>query len=115
MQGLILTRPGISWCPSWLILYFWGGLEISGAYACPTLAALFCTWFVFVEHEQELTEQGKVNCLEHLPDETQRTKVNYEPGNVFPVSLQIEAPTMIFSQLSFPQQSSSWLRQTHCW
>ena len=115
MQGLILTRPGISWCPSWLILYFWGSLEISGAYACPTLEALFCTWLVFVEHEQELTEQGKINCLEHLPDETQRTKVNYEPGNVFPVSLQIEAPTMIFSQLSFPQQSSSWWRQTHCW
>ena len=85
-------------------------------YACPTLAALFCTWFVFVEHEQELTEQGKINCLEHLPDETQRTEVNYEPGNVFPVSLQIEAPTMIFSQLSFSALSPKfprWLLRCH--
>ena len=37
------------------------------------------TWFIVVEHEEELDEPGQLNCLEHLSDEAQLAEVNHEP------------------------------------
>ena len=37
------------------------------------------TWFIVVEHEEELDKPGQLDCLEHLSDEAQLAEVNHEP------------------------------------
>ena len=37
------------------------------------------TWFIVVEHEEELDEPGQLDCLEHLSNEAQLAEVNDEP------------------------------------
>ena len=38
------------------------------------------TWFIVVEHEEELDEPGQLDCLEHLPDEPQLAEIDDEPA-----------------------------------
>ena len=37
------------------------------------------TWFIVVEHKEELNKPRQLDCLEHLSNEAKLTEVNYEP------------------------------------
>ena len=37
------------------------------------------TWFIVVEHKEELNKPRQLDCLEHLSDEAKLTEVNNKP------------------------------------
>ena len=48
--------------------------------SCQVLMLLRMTWFVVVEHQEELNQPGKLCRLEHLPDEAKLAEVDHKPG-----------------------------------
>ena len=39
----------------------------------------FFTWFIIVEHEEEVDQPGQLHRLEHLTNESKLTEVNHKP------------------------------------
>ena len=79
----------------------------------------FLTWLVVVEHEEELAYHREINCLEHFPNETQRTKVDQKPDS-FTIMFQLTTcscfqSTTSHSRQSFARQSSLWWIQSPFW
>ena len=40
----------------------------------------FLTWFIIVEHEEEVDQPGQLHGLEHLADEAELAEVDHKPG-----------------------------------
>ena len=64
------------------------------------------TWFIVVEHKEELNKPRQLDCLEHLSDEAKLTEVNDKPEKkqvvIFDLLLY---KTIKLTSFAYPQSS----------